>query len=315
MKRSLRDYLVTLVLAVLVFAVVSVFLIQAAEGLMSDVVQKIGSEGETQTQEETVTGGSNSVPETTTQQTPVQNEPPQQEEDRVLNLLVLGLDQNKQKADVIFLMGINATKRQMTLALIPNNTVVPEETGKYELGSLYSSRSVNFYKEFVQQETGILADRYAVVPTSALSNLVDLLGGVSYNVPEDMFFHDPAQNIKINLQKGEQTLSGDGAVQLFTYQGYKNGLAGKEDAQLGFIRALCTKFFTQGNVSRAEAIWNNMYRTCQTDFELADLKEWSDALFSITSYSQNYTRVPGAKSGSFYAISTSRAKALFDIYK
>ena len=44
MKRSFRDYFISLLLAIVVFAVVGVFLIQAAEGLMTDVVTKIGSE-------------------------------------------------------------------------------------------------------------------------------------------------------------------------------------------------------------------------------------------------------------------------------
>ncbi len=313
MKRSLRDYLVTLVLAVLVFAVVSVFLIKAAEGLMSDVVDKIGSEGETQ--EETVTEEKEPVPENTTGQTPPQQDPAPQEEDRVLTALILGLDENKQNAETILLVGINATKKQMTLALIPSNTVVPEQTGKYQLGSLYSSRSVNFYKEFIQQETGIMPDFYVAMPPSAAANLVDILGGISYNVPEDMQYADPAKNIKIDLKKGEQTISGSALMQMLSYPGYKNGLAGKEDATLGFVRNLCTAFLTSGNASRAESIWNNMYHNCQTDFEQMNLKEWSDVLFQVTSYSQNYVRIPGAKSGSFYAISSSRAKSMFEIYK
>ena len=144
MKRSVRDYLVTLALAVLVFAIVSIFLIQAAEGLMGDVVHKIGSEGETETQEEKETEKPADLPETTEN-----GEESKTEEDQVLTVLVLGLDYNKQHADAIFLVGINATKKQMTAALIPCNTVVPEQTGKYELGSLFSSRSINFYKEFV----------------------------------------------------------------------------------------------------------------------------------------------------------------------
>ena len=44
MKRSIRDYLLTLVLAILVFAVAAFFLIRAGETLMGDVVEKIGSD-------------------------------------------------------------------------------------------------------------------------------------------------------------------------------------------------------------------------------------------------------------------------------
>ena len=60
MKRSLRDYLVTLLLGIVIFSVVAVFVIQAAEGLMEDVVIKIGSNADpdaeqVQTKEEPAT--------------------------------------------------------------------------------------------------------------------------------------------------------------------------------------------------------------------------------------------------------------------
>ena len=116
MMRSLRDYLMTLCLAVLIFAIVAIFLIQAAEGLMQDVVTKIGEEG-TETVEK--------IPEPTKKPDPEQ--PPAAEEkveDVTATFLLLGLDYNKKNADAIFLVGINATKKQATVALIPSNTVV-----------------------------------------------------------------------------------------------------------------------------------------------------------------------------------------------
>lgn len=308
MKRSLRDYLVTLLLGIVIFSVVAVFLIQAAEGLMEDVVIKIGSEGEAVeeipvTQEAPLPGGE-------TDQQPVT-----EEKDVTATFLLIGLDQNKQNADAIFLVGVNATKKQATVALIPSDTAVPEGANKFDLGSLYGSRGINFYKNFVQQETGVMADYYAAMPMSALSNLIDILGGISYKVPTNMYYYDPWQNLKINLKAGEQKLSGDQALQMLRYRGYSNGVTGREDTQLGFARAFCVTFLTPANLSRAGAILNNMYYNCETDFDEGDLKELGEILFNVSTYSQNYTRIPGAKSDSHYAISTTRAKAMFEIYQ
>ena len=308
MKRSFRDFLVTLALALLVFAIVSIFLVKAAEGLMGDVVEKVGSQGETQEEVEEAVEPEAENPEETAEEQP-------QKEDRVLTMLILGLDESGKIAQTILLVGFNATKEHMTLSLIPSNTVVSDQEGKYQLGALFSSRGINFYKEFIQKETGVLADHYAVMPTSALSNFVDIIGGVSYNVPETMQTFDAEQKLNINLQQGEQTLNGEGAVQLFCYNGYANGLTGKEDACLGFIRALCTSFLVPSNAERAPGIWNNLYHNCQTDFETSDLKEWSDVIFNATSYDQTFIRIPGAQSGSYYAISDGRAKKLFEMYK
>jgi hypothetical protein len=58
-----------------------------------------------------------------------------------------------------------------------------------------------------------------------------------------------------------------------------------------------------------------MYYNCETDFDEGDLKELGEMLFNVSTYSQNYTRIPGAKGSSYYAISTSRAKAMFEAYQ
>ncbi len=308
MKRSLRDYLVTLLLGIVIFSVVAVFLIQAAEGLMEDVVIKIGSDSEP----EDVT------PVTQEDSTPDdggETQPVTEEKDLAATFLLIGLDHNKQNADAIFLVGVNATKKQATVALIPSDTEVSEGANKCELGSLYGSRGINFYKTFVQQETGVLADYYAAMPMSALSNLIDILGGITYKVPTTMYYYDPWQNLKINLKAGEQKLSGDEALQMLCYRGYSDGVEGREDTQLGFARAFCVTFLTPSNLSRAGAILNNMYYNCETDFAEGDLKELGEMLFNVSTYSQTYTRIPGAKGGSYYAISTSRAKSMFEVYQ
>ena len=308
MKRSLRDYLVTLLLGIVIFSVVAVFVIQAAEGLMEDVVIKIGSNAEpdaeqVQTKEEPAPDEG------------IQQEVVTEEKELAATFLLIGLDYNKQNADAIFLIGINANKKQATVALIPSDTEVTEGTNSYELGSLYGSRGVNFYKNFVLQETGVDPDYYAAMPMSALSNLIDILGGISYKVPTTMYYYDPYQNLKINLKAGQQTLSGDEALQMLCFRGYADGVEGREDTQLGFARAFCVTFLKPDNLTRAEAILNNMYYNCETDFDEGDLKELGEMMFNVSTYSQSYTRIPGAKNGSYYAISTNRAKAMFEIYQ
>lgn len=306
MKRSLRDYLVTLLLSIVIFSAAAVFLIQAAEELMEDVVIKIGSDV---SEEE-------AAPEEKPQES-VTPDPEQEEveKDVTATFLLLGLDYNKKNADAIFLVGINATKKQATVALIPSDTAVIEGGNTYELGSLYASRSVNFFKTFVEQETGVMPDYYAAMPMSALSNLIDILGGITYKVPCAMYHYDPYQNMKINLKAGEQRLTGDQAMQMLCYRGYSDGTTGREDTQLGFARAFCVTFLTPSNLTRASAILNNMYYNCSTDFDQGALKEWGEVIYNFSTYTQTYTRIPGAKSGSYYAISNSRAKSMFEVYQ
>ena len=89
MKRSLRDFLLTLALAALIFTIVAFFLIQLAEGLMNDVIDKIGAEGV----QETVTAqGETNRPASAS---PV----PDGTEDKTITFLLLGIDHSKNNAD------------------------------------------------------------------------------------------------------------------------------------------------------------------------------------------------------------------------
>ena len=58
-----------------------------------------------------------------------------------------------------------------------------------------------------------------------------------------------------------------------------------------------------------------MYYNCKTDFEAADLNEFGKVIFNLSTYKQTYTKIPGAASGNYYAISNSKAKAMFEIYQ
>ena len=306
MKRSIRDYFVALLLAIVVFAVVGVFLIQAAESLMSDVVTKIGSE------------------ESPVEQVTEEGEEPEEnfdfgfapeQKDKTVTFLLVGLDYSRENADAIFLVGINSDKKQATVALVPSDTEIVEGTNKHKLGALYGSRGLNFFKTAIQDEVGVQVDYYAAMPMSALTNLIDILGGIEYKVPCTMYYYDPYQNLKINLAAGEQKLTGDQALQMLCYRGYDDGITGREDTQLGFVRSFCVTFLTPSNLSRAKSILNNMYYNCETDFSETTYRELGEMMFNVSSYAQTYTRIPGSRGEEFYVVNTKRSKSMFEIYQ
>lgn len=308
MKRSIRDYLLTLFLAILVFAVVAFFLIRAAETLMGDVVEKIGSEEPVQAEQE-----KEPEPETTPVQTGGETPDPQAEV--TLSFLFMLIDE-KERADSIFLIGINATKKKATVSLIPSNTVVPEGTKKYNLGDLYASRNMNFFKDFIAQETGVMPDYYMAMSMSGFSNMVDFIGGVNYQVPEDMSSYDAERKLKVDLRAGNQTLTGDQAVQLFSYRGFQDGDTQQQKSKLGFMQNFCMAYLKSEKLAHAKSIRYNVAYHTVTDFEEKDLNQWGDVIFRFSSFSQEYARIPGAPtSAGFYAISTSRAKSLFENYR
>ena len=72
--------------------------------------------------------------------------------------------------------------------------------------------------EAVNEITGLDIKYYVVVKTEALIKLVDVIGGITFDVPIDMNYDDTSQNLHIHLKAGEQKLDGDKAEQLVRFR-------------------------------------------------------------------------------------------------
>ncbi len=299
MKRSLRDFLLTLALAALIFTIVAFFLIQLAEGLMNDVIDKIGAEG---TQETVTAQGETNRPASAS---PV----PDGKEDKTITFLMLGIDHSKNYADAIFLVGIDGENKKATISLIPSDC----DYNGQALGSAYRSHNINLYKNYVAEKIGVTVDFYAVVNMSGFANMIDFLGGIQYAVPEDMYCFDPATNFRVSLRAGNQTLNGDQALQLVSYDHY-TGSDTREGTQLNFCRTFCQKFLIPQNLSLVRSKLYNFYYSVETDFDESDLNALGEIIFNFDAYQLNAVRIPGSQKDGLYQIS-SAASALFESYR
>ena len=71
---------------------------------------------------------------------------------------------------------------------------------------------------------GFEVDGYVEVNLEAFVEIIDLMGGVTFDVPQRMYYSDPSQNLYIDLYPGEQTLTGDQAIGVVRYRsGYAAG--------------------------------------------------------------------------------------------
>ena len=78
--------------------------------------------------------------------------------------------------------------------------------GSQKINALYS-RGVDKTVKAAEEITGIDIDYYIVVKTSALIEMVDVIGAVEFNVPIDMDYDDPTQDLHNHLKKCMQKIS------------------------------------------------------------------------------------------------------------
>lgn len=151
--------------------------------------------------------------------------------------LILGISTDQDGVDLtdtIMVASYNPNTQKASLLSIPRDTYTgknPAKVTAYEkINALYSRKHrPNETLEAVNEITGLDIQYYVVVKTEALIKLVDVIGGVTFNVPIDMDYDDVTQDLHIHLEKGEQLLDGDKAEQLVRFRHNNDGTSYPEE--------------------------------------------------------------------------------------
>lgn len=145
-------------------------------------------------------------------------------------VLILGISTDQENVDLtdtIMVASYNPNTQKATLLSIPRDTYTGKNATKataYEkINALYSRKHrPDETLAAVNEITGLNIEYYLVIKTEALIKLVDVIGGITFNVPIDMDYDDSTQDLHIHLKAGEQKLDGDKAEQVVRFRHNNN---------------------------------------------------------------------------------------------
>jgi LCP family protein required for cell wall assembly len=217
-----------------------------------------------------------------------------------VNVLLLGLDEEGIRTDVILLLNFDPEQSRLNLLSIARDTKVYAR-GKYsKINALYSAGKEGLLAEEIRQLTGLSANYYVTMNFKGFRKLVDTLDGVMFNVPFDMDYDDPDQNLHIHLNKGMQRLTGKKAEQLVRYrkgnrssEGYIDGDIGRIKMQQDFIKAMLKQKLNLKYFSRADDIFDIFYKYFRTNLDIRDFTYYLPSIRSIKPESINSYTLPG----------------------
>lgn len=167
------------------------------------------------------------------------------------NILLLGEDDAAGLTDVLMIVSCDTENREINVLQIPRDTYAEYTSASY--------RKMNAASDilgggagvagFLEDTFAISIDHYVTVDLDAVSAVVDALGGVEVDVPMDMIYADPYQDLSIEIKKGRQILDGEKAKQFIRYRsGYIRGDLDRLDAQKVFLSAILKKISEQSNI-------------------------------------------------------------------
>lgn len=216
------------------------------------------------------------------------------------NVTCLFMGVNGALTDFIMLGQYNPNTREVALLSIPRDTKV-EGTIDGKINSAYAAgyKPENTVAK-VKELTGIEAQYYVLFDTKVLRQAVDVVGGVEVDVPINMNYDDPAQDLYIHLKKGKQTLTGKQAEQFVRFRknndgtGYRDGDVGRVKTQQEFIKAMVGRVLEPQNLLKIDKLFDIAVSNTKTNVTLEILVSYTDDIITFKKDRVTIKTLPGA---------------------
>ena len=129
---------------------------------------------------------------------------------------------------------------------------------------------------------------------------MDAIGGVDYDVPFRMEYHDPSQHLDIDLQPGMQHLTGKQTVEFLRWrhnndysQQYVNGDEGRVENQQKFLKELARQVLQVKNATKIPKIAEAVSKNVKTDFTTGELIWMGKQALQIDNANLKFYTLPG----------------------
>ncbi len=199
-----------------------------------------------------------------------------------INVLVMGVDESGLLSDTIMLTSIDTDDKQVSIMSILRDTRVVMGGYSYKINSLIGTR--NKEQATIQAVKSLTGDvpinYYVTVKTQAFRDVIDILGGVEFDVPHvpnrfsngrrGMYYDDPYQDLHIELEEGLQVLDGEQAEGLVRFRyGYANADEERVVVQQDFIKALVDQKLSIRYVNKIPEIYDVVKENIRTNMSPA----------------------------------------------
>lgn len=186
--------------------------------------------------------------------------------------LLVGMDDGNGNTDTMMVVTYDVKNQHVGVVSVPRDTLVDVPRTIKKINAAYASGGIDELKREVSDLLGFPVDHHIIVNLKGFRVLVDKLGGVDFNVPVNMNYDDPVQNLHIHLNKGMQHLDGAKALQLVRFRsGYANADIGRIETQQKFLTALAKKLLSWDSVTKVNEFVDIFAQYVKTDLSVGNL--------------------------------------------
>ena len=218
-------------------------------------------------------------------------------------ILLAGTDASGDRTDTIMLLNIDRKAGKLSLMSIPRDTKVNSTYTPHKINAAYGvngsgEQGMDALMEYVSECIGFRPDGYMLIDLNVFVELVDLMGGVRFDVPCDMYYNDPTQDLYINLQAGEQKLNGEQAMGVVRFRsGYAMADLERVNVQRDFLSAALHQWVSVKNLWKLPKALSLLLDHTLTDLSTANLLWMAESVVLCGTGDMMMTTIPHGLNG------------------
>lgn len=249
-------------------------------------------------------------------QTPGPTRNPDRKSEDFYTFLVAGRDTGGGgNTDVVMVASYDVTNQKLNVMNIPRDTMVNLGSDIKKINAVYNAGGgkkgggIDALKATVGDTVGFVPDFYVIVEWEAVGRLATAIGGVDFDVPVNMYYDDPTQNLSIHISKGQQHLNGEQVMKVLRFRknndgsGYASGDIGRIETQQKLLKEVVKKLLKVENVTKIQELTEIFAENVETDLSVQNIFWLAKAavLGGLDMDNVNFVTIPANYNGFFWS--------------
>ena len=213
------------------------------------------------------------------------------------NILVSGLDDDNGGSDTNILVRFDVPNKRIDLVSLPRDTLLHNDYRNNKLNFAYAKGGTELLMSQIENLLGIPVDFYVTVNLKGFIALVDQIDGVDFDIPINMDYDDPYQDLHIHFTKGPRHLNGQEAMEVVRFRhnndgtGYGTEDIGRIGTQQAFLKTVFKKLLA--NPQKIPSYAQIFSEYVKTDLAVSELAWFGQQAILMGMDKLNFETLPG----------------------